>query len=450
MRIRFLANTNIRISPTDLSRPPVGVIYSGVELEVEDRLYKGRPLDGVDTYFRDSHGWFYWSGRVVILYKALEGPKVRKKAPEPEGENVGGSWQFSIEQPGEEPEPGSGEKDTQPAPGQWPGGPRETKPDNRDEAPKTAKAPPAPPVWEAGAGIASMPLNWGLEALGIPEFFWKEKKLAGRGIKVALLGTGVEQGHPGLSGKIVKGENFSGGPASDFKDENGEGTAFALLIGGKGKGAVTGVAPAVQFLVGKVMANYLDIRCSQFLEALQWAIEERADIIMANIEFRESSLSRPEKNQLSRLYERAAKQGAFCIAPAGRSKNVRPENRYPAALRACLSVGAYEENGERSANSIRSYALDIVSPGGGLMSGSGQPSPEAVGAAAAFTAGSTALLMEWLRNNNRKMSPGELMKIIRDTALPKYPSIKCRDIEYGCGYFNPVKVLEQLEQGSPT
>ncbi len=94
--------------------------------------------------------------------------------------------------------------------------------------------------------------------------------------------------------------------------------------------------------------------------------------------------------------------------------------------------------------------MDVVSPGVRLTKELGLAGQETVGSAAAFTAGGIALLIEWLHNQNSKTDVKELMKTIRKTALPKYPSIKCRDIEYGCGYFNPAKVLEQLERAAAT
>ncbi len=446
MRIRFLANTNIRTSPNDFSKPPLGVIFSGVELDVEDRLYKGKPLEGVDTYFRDNQGWFYWSGRVVILYKALEGPKVRKKESGLEPENIGGSWQFQLGQSDEAPE--LEKRKVTPLPATSP--PEEMEDGNNSVARGLSGSPPqgtkARILPEFAPDIESLPLNWGLESLGIPDYFWRERNLFGKGVRIAMLGAGIEESHPGLEDVVEKGRSFCGGNPSDFRDENGEGTAFALLVAGRGINTVTGVAPAARLLAGKVMSNYLSINCSHFLEAFQWAIEEEVDIIMSNIDFRENLLSRDQRNQLSDLFGRAAEKGVFCLAPAGRSKNIRPENRFPAALSTCLSVGAYAENGERAPNSIRSYALDVVSPGDGLVKALGFAGQEAVGAAAAFTAGGIALLLEWLRRNNRKIEPKTLIRVVRDTAVARYPNIKCRDIEYGCGYFQPAKVLEYLER----
>lgn len=80
MRIRFLSSTHIRSNPKDASKPPIGIIYAGTEVEVNDRIFRGAEIDGINTFFRDDRGWYYWTGRAVVLYKALN----EGKAPEPD------------------------------------------------------------------------------------------------------------------------------------------------------------------------------------------------------------------------------------------------------------------------------------------------------------------------------------------------------------------------------
>ncbi|MGW6961122.1 S8 family serine peptidase [Streptomyces chartreusis] len=75
----------------------------------------------------------------------------------------------------------------------------------------------------------------------------------GRGVKVAVLDTGVDARHPDLVGRIAAAKDFSG--SGNTGDHFGHGTHVASIVGGSGAvsgGTRQGVAPKAELLIGKV------------------------------------------------------------------------------------------------------------------------------------------------------------------------------------------------------
>ncbi|HMQ48688.1 MAG TPA: S8/S53 family peptidase [Saprospiraceae bacterium] len=420
MRIRFLVNTNVRASARDFSKPPIGVIYSGTEIDVEDRLYRGTAIDGVDTYFKDFHGWYYWSGRVLILYKALMSPeKKADKNTETEGELIGGSWSLEL---GEE-------KTVLKTP----------------EVKATVAAPsfavePSSDVQQAPVFKLRRDLqHWGMDDFEIPALFW-DNDILGTSIRIALLDGPIAQNAPDIKEAITVYKDFTSGD-SIMPLENSASTILAGIAAGRGHQAYLGLAPQANLLVGKVWDSMLGIDFYLFLEGLFWALDQGADIIFIPFDFREHALNHSQKKELLTIFQELENKGILCIANAGISNHTRPENRYPASLNNCLSVGGIQKNGERLANEVRSYTLDVMAPAMDLYP---QKNNHYIPLGGAYLAGLMALLLQKSRQLHKKLSPGEWIHLMKETATPRFKMTKCKDIEYGCGVVNPQAALEAI------
>lgn len=415
MRIRFLVHTNIRASARDFSKAPIGVIYSGTEIDVEDRLYRGTAIDGVDTYFKDYHGWYYWSGRVLILYKALMSPeKKAAKAVETEGELIGGSWSLELEE----------EKPLSPTPA----------------VKATPPLAPLAAVQQAPAFQLNPSLqHWGINDFGIPALFWTQDIL-GTGIKIALLDGPIELDAPDIQDAVAAYKDFTSSP-STTATANSTSTIQAGTIVGRGQESCLGLAPQATLLMAKVWDSLLGIDFYLFLEGLFWAMEQGADIVYIPFDFREHALNPQQKKELSTAFQELEKKGIRCIANIGVSNHIRPENRYPASLSNCLSVGGIQRNGDRLGNEVRSYTLDVMAPALDLYPHKrGQYLP----LGGAYVAGLMALLLQKSRQLNKKLSATEWIHLVKETATPRFKMTKCMDIEYGCGVVNPKALLEAL------
>jgi Subtilase family len=81
--------------------------------------------------------------------------------------------------------------------------------------------------------------------------------LTGRGVRVAVLDTGIDATHPDLRGKVVAAANFS--DSAGVTDRDGHGTHVASMVAGTGAraaGARQGVAFGAGLLNGKVLDDF--------------------------------------------------------------------------------------------------------------------------------------------------------------------------------------------------
>lgn len=131
----------------------------------------------------------------------------------------------------------------------------------------------------AGTGAPS----WGLEAVGA-----LSSLSTGRGIRVAVLDTGIDLHHPAFLPLLLKSRvvvrNFTEGPADDVSDTHGHGTHCAgTIAGGEVGGQRIGVAPDVErLIVGKVMGRGGNANAT-LVEAIDWAVAEGAHIISMSL-----------------------------------------------------------------------------------------------------------------------------------------------------------------------
>jgi len=454
MKIRFTADTNIRRIPNAQGNKPLGVVYAGAELEVEDIEHSGAAIGTNHTWYRDQNGWYYWSGKTEPVYApppaAVLPPVVAPPATTPppsvpvreEDTHRPAVPAFPIALPLPDDDLSDlPEGETRSLSPQQPAAPPSVFLEN-PPAPSPPVPPPAPDLWRSPD---TRLLNWGISNFALTQW-WQERGLTGRGVRIALLSTGAALDHPDLAGAISSTFDVSGNAAvAAGADQHGLGTQAAVVAAGRGRLAF-GVAPEATLLVGKIGDYDHNISPENLLAGFHWAIDAGAHIVALLVDFRE--LTEAQRQGFEEAIARALEANILLLAPVGNSAERRPETRYPAGLEGVICIGAHDQYGQRSAFSAKSPQLDVLAPGEALLTSDHQQqtvaSLKTTAIATAFAAGVLALVRQWEQQNNRIAPPNDLCEHLRSTAAANKAITQGNDVGYGYGLLNPAALLQSL------
>jgi hypothetical protein len=194
-------------------------------------------------------------------------------------------------------------------------------------------------------------VGWGLKAMRLDQL--SAEQYNGRGVRVALVGSGCSNRHRNLR-HVDDGLDLSSSGSGDWTDDEvGLGTHCAgIIAGGHSSAGVRGIAPEAALLVLKTSR---EARVSELIDALDRSIERGADIVSITIGAEHGSVLLEQK------IAQAKSLGIACIAGAGDSAGAV---RSPAASPEVLAVSAV---GWRAAfPSDSSHTLSIGQAGNGF------------------------------------------------------------------------------------
>ncbi|MGW3498784.1 S8 family serine peptidase [Streptomyces sp. NPDC001020] len=202
-------------------------------------------------------------------------------------------------------------------------------------------APGVAKVWLDGKVGAS--LDRSTAQVGAPQA-WKSG-WTGKGVKVAVLDTGIDSTHPDFSGSIGESADFTqdnGAVGSSVVDGGGHGTHVASIIAGDGAasdGRYRGMAPDAEVLVGKVLSDEGRGQESWVLQGMEWAAK-RAPIVNLSLSGGVTDGTDPLSQAIDNL---SASHGTLFVVAAG--NRGRPGTvSAPGTADAALTVGAVERN----------------------------------------------------------------------------------------------------------
>ncbi|MGA5194622.1 S8 family serine peptidase [Streptomyces exfoliatus] len=239
--------------------------------------------------------------------------------------------------------------------------------------PNARAAAPAK-VWLDGKVDAAMAES--NAQIGTPKAW--EAGLTGKGVKVAVLDTGADLGHPDLAGRVAESKSFIEG--QEVADRDGHGTHVASTVGGSGAGSdgkEKGVAPGATLAVGKVLSDEGSGTESQIIAGMEWAAKDiDAKIVSMSLGSREpSDGTDPMAQAVNTL---SAETGALFVIAAGNS-GAPGSIGSPGAADSALTVGAVDPSDEAAyftsqgpRHGDQALKPDLSAPGVGILAARSQ------------------------------------------------------------------------------
>ncbi|MFI9824617.1 S8 family peptidase [Streptomyces sp. NPDC052013] len=189
-------------------------------------------------------------------------------------------------------------------------------------------------VWLDGVRKAS--LDTSVAQIGTPKAW--AAGYDGKGVKIAVLDTGVDATHPDLKNQVLAAKNFTSAP--DAGDKVGHGTHVASIAAGTGAksgGKYKGVAPGAKILNGKVLDDSGFGDDSGILAGMEWAAAQGADVVNMSLGGGDTPEVDPLEAAVNKL---SADKGVLFAIAAG---NSGPESiGSPGSADAALTVGAVD------------------------------------------------------------------------------------------------------------
>ncbi len=188
----------------------------------------------------------------------------------------------------------------------------------------------------------------------------------GEGVRVAVVGTGIDFNHPDLAANYQGGVSFVPGTGTPM-DDNGHSTHCAGTIAAALNGAgVVGVAPSAYLYAVKVLDSNGTGSYSQIISGIDWCIRNGIHII--NITLGGSGGSAA----LQSICNTAWSKGLLLVAGAGHAGAPVPPAMssvaYPAKYRNVIAVSVIDSANALATFSSRGPEIDLCAPGVNVLS----------------------------------------------------------------------------------
>ncbi|MGE5588390.1 MAG: S8 family peptidase [Clostridia bacterium] len=194
---------------------------------------------------------------------------------------------------------------------------------------------------------------WGIAKVRAPEAWGRA---TGKGVRVAVLDTGIDTTHPDLKANVDGGFDCIN-ETTNVVDDNGHGTHVAGTIAALDNDiGVVGVAPEARLYAVKSFDSKGQGQVSDIVQGVEWCITNRMQVI--NMSFGTADSSKA----LTIAIEQAARAGIVMVAAAGNDGR-RDNVLYPARDPNVIGVAASTRDDRIASFSNSGEQVAVAAPG---------------------------------------------------------------------------------------
>ena len=204
--------------------------------------------------------------------------------------------------------------------------------------------------------------------IGAPDVW--NSSYTGKGVRVALIDSGIDASHPDMKGKVVEWKDLVSNNTTPY-DDFGHGSHCAGIIAGTGaasKGKYRGIAPDAQLIGVKVLGKDGSGSESTILAGIEYAMNTNASVISMSLG------SDQHSEAIHAAVEKAIQKGKIVVCAAGNSGPDESTIGCPSDVKDAITVGATDKNDVIASFSSRgplkdgTIKPDICAPGKDIVS----------------------------------------------------------------------------------
>jgi subtilisin family serine protease len=242
-------------------------------------------------------------------------------------------------------------------------------------------------------------VDWGFNAVNIPRL---QKVTKGKGVKIAVMDTGIDMNHPEFKDSFKLGINMIE-RTNDVTDDYGHGSHVAGLIAGKN----IGVAPEAELYVAKVLDGNGYGTVQNVLDGITFAINCEVDILCISL-----GVQRNPSNMVIERIRDAYNNGITIVSATG---NDSGDVLFPANQPEVIGVGGLGRDYDIAPFTNAGEGLDVLAPAVNILSaykngkyarmtGTSMASP--------IIAGIIALMISRYREQGIELTPAEIKTML--------------------------------------
>ncbi|HVL47588.1 MAG TPA: S8 family serine peptidase [Candidatus Thermoplasmatota archaeon] len=191
--------------------------------------------------------------------------------------------------------------------------------------------------------------NWPAKMVGVDALH--DRGLTGKGVKVAVIDTGIDLSHPEFAGVTVLWADLVNGRSDKPYDDNGHGTHVAGIIAAQGEWTTSfsgfylkGIAPKVTLIAIKAIAADGTGDESKVAAGIDAAVKHGADVIVLSLGGESGFVFSTDTEE---AVDRAVAKGVYVVAAAGNAKKDQTGSSCrvasPASVDGVIAVGAVDK-----------------------------------------------------------------------------------------------------------